>query len=785
MSQKKKDNTLITPSWRLEEVISRRLEVHLRVVEAVVEMLDQGATIPFIARYRKERTRDLEVSKLREIQDQMEELRAVVQKMISIYNAICKVNKMSEGLGHTIRDCQTMVELEDVYAPYKPGSKGTLAARARALGVEPLANAILKGSGSSLQYVKPNVKGVSTREEVETSVVHILCDIIHKDKEVLSLVRDICVNKAISLECKQAPKPKDVAKLNAKQRNAQQTASKYENYFEFKNSLHHIKAHQVLAINRGEELKILTVKVVIPDNLRERFRVLCRRKFIHGRTDSSAQYLIMKAIDDCWSRLVVSQISRYVRSSLTKDAVKSSIEVFTSNLKHLLLTAPVKGHVILGIDPGFKNGCKCAVISPIGKIIHTEVLYLHSSHREADRLLDVIKTHRCELLAIGNGTACRETETLVANLIQKYKLKVKYCIVDECGASIYSCSDEAKKEMPNLDPSLRGGVSIARRLQDPMAELVKINPKNIGVGQYQHDLPEKQLQTALDSVVEECVSFVGVDLNTCSEPLLRRIAGLNVKKAQNIIQWRESRGSFMNREQLKFVKGIGDKTYEQCIGFLQVRLRKDVLVIDDSDDDDVCIIDEPGSSGKRKLSSKPAAKVKKRRRSSQFDPNPLDATWIHPESYELTEKLMKRIGVIPDCLGQNTFIEKVKDFSKTTDNKTLASDYQCGEQTIDLIIKALQRSINFDLREHEYDKPLFKQNVCDFNSLKTGAKLTGKISNVTHFGAFVDIGVGTNGLIHTSNMRGHRVALGNKVEVEVMSVESERKRIGLRLLKII
>ncbi|XP_052702391.1 S1 RNA-binding domain-containing protein 1-like [Crassostrea angulata] len=781
-----------TPSWVLEELIGERTQLKQWAVKNVVQMLHDGATIPFIARYRKEQTGGMEVDKLREIKNQAEELKVVQQKIFTVLTGLQKQNKLNTQIQRSIRQAESLTEVEDLYAPYKPGHKGTLAERARALNLEPVAMACIQNSGNVNlnKHIKLGVKGLSSEKEVQTGIQHIIADLIHRDDGVIKVVKDLCKTNGILIECSKFVTSKKLsAKTLEKAQKAQQSSYKFENYFEFKGSSRTIRPHQVLAINRGEEQKILTVKYTIPESIQQKFNYTAEKKYLRFECKGSVRGLILRAIDDCWSRLVQPQIIRQIRSELTKSAQKSSIDVFSSNLRNLLLSAPVKGHSILGIDPGFRNGCKCAVISQTGQVLYTDVVYLHFAPEMKKKLQETVKKFRCKYIALGNGTACRETEKVLTDVVKNSS--AKYCIVKEDGASIYSCSDLAKAELPDLDLTLRGAVSIARRLLDPLAELVKIEPKHIGVGQYQHDIPESQLKVALDSVVEECVSFVGVDLNTGSEALLRRVAGLNLTKAKSVVERREKKGPFTNRNQLKLIKGFGEKSFQQCAGFLRVNHSNFVVDVTEDmpespslaigDQETILVSDDeqPSKGKKRKIKTVGGSKAVKKRCTSS-DADPLDETWIHPESYDISYKLMDHIGIKPSELGRDSAIERVKAYKKNHSVQELNQDIQVGEPTIQLILDAFLQPCGYDIREKEM-QPLFKEGIRDIASLREGTRLTGKVTNVTHFGAFVDIGVGRDGLIHNSNMKRTDLQLGHRVEVKVIKMDKAGNRIGLNL----
>ncbi|OWF38227.1 S1 RNA-binding domain-containing protein 1-like isoform X2 [Mizuhopecten yessoensis] len=768
-------------NWDLPGVISERVGVKVWAANNVVEMLSAGDTIPFIARYRKERTGDMEVDKIREVERNMEELRAVETKATMVLKAVKKLGKLSGELKCALENSILLSEVEALYAPYKPGHKGTLAERARALGLEPLALQYINHPWrvNVDTYVRLGTKGLSSHAEVEAGVQHILADMMTKDKDVIDLVRQLANDRGVALESSEAKGLKK--KLSEKSHDKElDKAYKYETYFNFRRQVSHIQPHQVLAINRGEEHKILSVTITYPQNIKHRFSQSLKRRWLREehRMPAAAIAMVKKAIEDAFDRLTQPQMTRQIRSELLKEARKSSIEVFAKNLKQLLLMQPCRGKSIIGLDPGFTNGCKTAVISDTGKVLDTTVLYLRD-HSMKRKILDLVSKHRCNIIAIGDGSGCRETEKVISDVIKENKANIHYCIVRESGASIYSVTDVAKQELPNLEPSLRSAVSIARRLLDPLAEFVKVDPKHIGVGQYQHDMPEKQMQTSLDSVVEECVSFVGVDVNTASEHLLRRTAGLTATRAKNIVEWREKNGAFINRDQIRHVKGVGPKSYEQCAGFIRVHNTSPASLTTEVKEEEPEASTSASGGRKRKATTK-VTKAKKAKMSDQ--PNPLDMTSIHPESYPQAQQLLERIGVNPSQVGHTNFIRQVQDFTRKTSVTKLAEEFSVGEPTMNLIVGALQQPLNYDFREG-FEKPLFRSGTRGFDELKVGETLTGKVENVTHFGAFVDVGVGETGLLHNSGMKGQSIQLGNRLEVKVLSLDKGRKRFGLEFVK--
>uniref|UniRef100_A0A8P4KQQ4 S1 RNA binding domain 1 n=1 Tax=Dicentrarchus labrax TaxID=13489 RepID=A0A8P4KQQ4_DICLA len=607
----------------------------------IISLLREENTVPFMVRYRKEMINHMDADAVRDVQLVYEELRSLAKKTQSVIQTLRKDGVLTAELEQNLRSCRSADELDHVYSPYKKGSKLTKARRAKALGLEVAASTLLDTPHTLdlRAWVKPGTEGLSSVEEVATGVEHILADMIAKDPETLTYVKTLCENSFVTIQSsvsKSALKEREQEKSlqgNKKpgpQQNKNKDIDKFHLYFDFTCNIQRIQSHQTLAINRGESLKILTVKVNIPDRVKSDFTRWCINNRWRPRTLAREELcaIIRNAVEDSYKRLILPFLTRSYRTKLTSAAEKESIAMFVRNLRQRLLVCPVRGCVIMGVDPGFRHGCKVAILSPTSQILHTDVVYLHSSgqQREADKLCNLMIKYSCTRVVIGNGTACRETESFFTDLISRrycHPLDVSYCITNEAGASIYSVSPEAVKEMPDLDPNLRSAVSIGRRVQDPMAELVKIDPKHIGIGTYQHDVSAGSLKAALDGVVQECVSFVGVDINICSETLMRHVAGLNAGRAKNIAEWRELNGPFINREQLKLVKGMGPKTYQQCAGFIRINPQT--------------------SQAGGFVPEKPAAKKGKGKTGVNIPTsfNPLDQTCIHPESYHVAQRYSK------------------------------------------------------------------------------------------------------------------------------------------------
>ncbi|XP_056291401.1 S1 RNA-binding domain-containing protein 1 isoform X2 [Pseudoliparis swirei] len=640
-SEKKTQWNELNMSWDLIELVSTLTCVEKWVCVNVIGLLREENTVPFMVRYRKELINHMDADAVRDVQLIYEELCSLAKKTQSVVQTLKKDGTLTTELEQNLKSCRSADELDHVYAPYKKGSKLTKARRAKALGLEAAASALMDAPHTlDLRgWVKPGTEGLSTIEEVTTGVEHILADMIAKDPETLTFMKTLCERRNVTIQSsvskaalkEKEQKPVDAFKKPGAQQNKSKDIDKFHLYVDFSANIHRIQPHQTLAINRGESLKILTVKVNVPDEVKNDFTWWCINNRWKPRTFAKDELraVIMRAVEDSYKRLILPFFTRSYRTKLTSAAEKESIAMFVRNIRQRLLVCPVRGCVIIGVDPGFRHGCKLAVLSPTSQILHTDVVYLHtqSQKNEAEKLRHLILKYSCSKVVIGNGTACRETESVFADLISRrcfHPLDVSYCITSEAGASIYSVSPEAIKEMPDMDPNHRSAVSIGRRVQDPLAELVKIDPKHIGIGTYQHDVSAGGLKTALDGVVQECVSFVGVDINICSETLMRHVAGLNAGRARSIADWREQNGPFVNREQLKLVKGMGPKTYQQCAGF--IRINPQTLL--------------SAKSSPHPVPEKPAAKKGKKKTcvTMPTSVNPLDQTCIHPESYVVAQR---------------------------------------------------------------------------------------------------------------------------------------------------
>ena len=712
----------------INQKITEELGVKLWQVEAAVKLIDEGNTIPFIARYRKEATGTLDDEQLRKLYERLVYLRNLGEKKEQVLASIEEQGKLTEELKKQILEAQTQVVVEDLYRPYRP-KRRTRATIAKEKGLEPLSTLImLQKTKESLeevakQYINEE-KGVANVQEALEGARDIIAENISDEADYRSWIRKQTMQKGHIISSAKDEKAESV----------------YENYYEFDEPVNCLAGYRTLALNRGEKEKFLTVKIEAPQE--DILRYL-EKKIIHGENLSTTQ-ILKEAIEDSYKRLIAPAIEREIRGELTEKAEDGAIEVFGKNLEQLLMQPPIVGHTVLGWDPAFRTGCKLAVVDPTGKVVDTTVIYPTAPttpqkiQAAKDTLKKLIAKYNISLISVGNGTASRESEMIIVDLLKEIPQKVQYIIVNEAGASVYSASKLATEEFPNFDVGQRSAASIARRLQDPLAELVKIDPKSIGVGQYQHDMNQKKLNDTLSGVVESCVNRVGVDLNTASAPLLSYISGITSAIAKNIVAYREEQGRFETRKQLLKVAKLGPKAFEQCAGFLRIQ------------------------NGK----------------------NPLDTTSVHPESYEAAEKLLKKQGFTTEdiCAGKLAGLSlTIKDYKK------LAEELEIGEITLRDIVKELEKP-GRDPRD-EMPKPILRTDVLEMKDLKEGMILKGTVRNVIDFGAFVDIGVHQDGLVHISQMTNKKfikhplevVSVGDIVDVKVMSVDLKKKRIQLTM----
>ena len=712
----------------INQKITEELGVKLWQVEAAVKLIDEGNTIPFIARYRKEATGTLDDEQLRKLYERLVYLRNLEEKKEQVLASIEEQGKLTEELKKQILEAQTQVVVEDLYRPYRP-KRRTRATIAKEKGLEPLSTLImLQKTKESLeevakQYINEE-KGVANVQEALEGARDIIAENISDEADYRSWIRKQTMQKGHIISSAKDEKAESV----------------YENYYEFDEPVNRLAGYRTLALNRGEKEKFLTVKIEAPQE--DILRYL-EKKIIHGENLSTTQ-ILKEAIEDSYKRLIAPAIEREIRGELTEKAEDGAIEVFGKNLEQILMQPPIVGHTVLGWDPAFRTGCKLAVVDPTGKVVDTTVIYPTAPttpqkiQAAKDTLKKLIAKYNISLISVGNGTASRESEMIIVDLLKEIPQKVQYIIVNEAGASVYSASKLATEEFPNFDVGQRSAASIARRLQDPLAELVKIDPKSIGVGQYQHDMNQKKLNDTLSGVVESCVNRVGVDLNTASAPLLSYISGITSAIAKNIVAYREEQGRFETRKQLLKVAKLGPKAFEQCAGFLRIQ------------------------NGK----------------------NPLDTTSVHPESYEAAEKLLKKQGFTTEdiCAGKLAGLSlTIKDYKK------LAEELEIGEITLRDIVKELEKP-GRDPRD-EMPKPILRTDVLEMKDLKEGMILKGTVRNVIDFGAFVDIGVHQDGLVHISQMTNKKfikhplevVSVGDIVDVKVMSVDLKKKRIQLTM----
>lgn len=711
--------------------INQRLTEELGVkrwqIDAAVKLIDEGNTIPFISRYRKEVTGSLNDEQLRKLHERLVYLRNLEDKKAQVISSIEEQGKMTEELKKQILAAETLVTVEDLYRPYRP-KRRTRATIAREKGLEPLASLILLQKihepleETAKAYISEE-KQVATAAEAVSGAKDIIAEMISDNADYRSWIRKTTMKKGKLISVAKDPEAESV----------------YEMYYEFEEAVPKLAGHRVLALNRGEKEKFLTVKIEAPE---EEIISWLERKVIRSDNPYTTPAL-KETVEDSYHRLIAPAIEREIRSELTEKAEDGAIEVFGKNLHQLLMQPPIAGKVVLGWDPAFRTGCKLAVVDPTGKVLGTTVIYPTAPttpqkiKASKDLLKKIIPKYKISLISLGNGTASRESEQFIVELLKEIPEKVQYVIVNEAGASVYSASKLASEEFPKFDVGQRSAASIARRLQDPLAELVKIDPKSIGVGQYQHDMNQKKLGESLTGVVEDCVNKVGVDLNTASAPLLSYISGISSTIAKNIVGYREGNGRFSDRRELLKVPKLGPKAFEQCAGFMRI----------------------------------------------QGGTNPLDSTGVHPESYEAAEKLLKRQGFRPEDITEHN----LTGLSLTIrDYKNLARELGIGEITLRDIVKELEKP-GRDPRD-EMPKPILRTDVLEMKDLKEGMVLKGTVRNVIDFGVFVDIGVHQDGLVHISQITDRyikhpleAVSVGDIVDVKVMSVDLKRKRIQLTM----
>lgn len=715
----------------INHILSKELGISLKQVTSVIEMLDEGNTVPFIARYRKERTGGLTDEVLRKFNERLTYLRNLESRKEDVLRIIEEQEKLTPELKLKIEKATTLTEIEDIYRPFK-AKKRTRATMAVEKGLKPLAELILSGefNGDIVEEANKYIneeKGVKNEEEALQGAMDIISEIISDNADYRKWIRNFVQKDGI---------------IQVKGSSEEQTP--YEMYYDYKEPVRTIPSHRILAINRGEKEKILSVKVTCND---DKIIDYLNKKVL--KENKITDKYLEESIKDSFKRLIYPSIEREIRSELTSKGEEGAIDIFKANLKALLMQAPIKGKVVMGFDPGFRTGCKVAILDETGKFVENTTVYPTAPQNRIDETIStlkkLIKKHGVQVISLGNGTASRESEEVIAKMLKEIKdetgKELFYVIVSEAGASVYSASELANKEYPDLDVTVRGAISIGRRLQDPLAELVKIDPKAIGVGQYQHDVTQKKLDESLAGIVEDCVNNVGVDLNIATPSLLSYISGINASIAKNIVDYREENGKFKSRKELLKVKRLGQKAYEQCAGFLRVMESKEAL----------------------------------------------DNTSVHPESYKVAKELIKTLGYTEEDLKNGKLVD-IDERVKAKGISNLAKELEVGEPTLNDIIKEIKKP-GRDPRE-ELPKPIFKSGVIEMKDLKPGMILMGTVRNVSDFGAFVDIGVHQDGLVHKSQMADRFVKhpldivkVGDIVEVRILDVDLKRKRISLSMKK--
>ena len=712
---------------KIEQIIAEELNIKVQQVENTIKLIDEGNTIPFIARYRKEVTGGLSDEVLRTFGERLNYLRNLEKRKEEVTNSIEEQGKLTEEIVKDLENAITLAEVEDIYRPYKQKKK-TRATVAKAKGLEPLAEIILAQEETknlqeiAAEYISEE-KEVKTVEEAIQGALDIIAEMISDNPEYRKLIKQIVYSKGIIKTTATKPEEK----------------SAYEMYYDYSENVNKIPSHRILAINRGEKEDFLKVKLEKPEDTIINY---IENDIIKGNTEFTD--ILKETINDSFKRLIEPSIDREIRSDLTEKAEEQAIKVFGKNAKQLLLGSPIKGQTVMGFDPAYRTGCKIAVIDETGKVLDTATIYPTAPQNDVENskktLLDLIKKDNINIIAIGNGTASRESEQFVSDLIKEASKDVNYAIVSEAGASVYSASKLATEEYPDINVSIRGAISIARRLQDPLAELVKIDPKSIGVGQYQHDVNQKRLSESLSGVVEDSVNSVGVDVNTATPSLLTYVSGLNNSISKNIVKYRDENGKFKNRKELLKVAKLGKSAYEQCAGFIRIY---------DGD-------------------------------------NPLEVTAVHPESYEIAENLLKEIGCKKQDLRDKEGLKTIKEKLANINIKETSKKLNTSEITLKDIIEELSKP-GRDPRE-DMPKQILRSDVLKFEDLKEGMVLNGTVRNVIDFGAFVDIGVKHDGLVHISEMSNNYVknpseivSVGDIVKVKVIGIDNEKQKVKLSM----
>ena len=710
----------------ISEILRKEFSLKNEQVENVIKLIDEGNTIPFIARYRKEMTGEMSDVILRQFNDRLTYLRNLQSRKEDVQRIIEEQGKLTEEIIENLAKSNTLQEVEDIYAPFKQ-KKRTRATIAKEKGLEDLALLILENNIDDINKVSEKFineeKKVLSVEDALKGANDIIAEIISDNAEIRKHIRENALKYGVIVT-----------------KNAKDEKSVYDMYYDFSERVSNMASHRVLAINRGEKEEFLKVKLEI-DN--DRILKYIENQYINKNNFKNKE-IIVSAIEDAYKRLIFPSIEREIRNHLTELAQERAISVFGENIKNLLLQPPLKGKVVMGFDPGYVNGCKIAVVDANGKFLDEAIIYPHKPQGKVEQskktLKKLIETYKIDVIAIGNGTASRESESLISDLIKEMGVKAQYIIVNEAGASIYSASELAAQEHPDINVSIRGAISIGRRLQDPLAELVKIDPESIGVGQYQHDLNKKRLKEVLDGVVEDSVNKVGIDLNTASYSLLEHVSGISKAVAKNIIAYREENGSFKSRTELKKVKRLGPSAFVQCAGFMRIE------------------------DGK----------------------NPLDNTGVHPESYDICKKMLEILGYSLEDL-KNKNISDIDDRVEKAGLKQLSENLNVGEVTLKDIILEIKKP-GRDPREEEGMKPILRTDVLKIEDIKEGMTLKGTVRNVVDFGVFVDIGIKNDGLVHKSQMSNKFVkdpmeicSVGDVVDVKVIGIDLDKQRVSLSM----
>ncbi|OFI05036.1 30S ribosomal protein S1 [Clostridium acetireducens DSM 10703] len=712
--------------------LSKEFNINIKNISNVIKLLDEGNTVPFIARYRKEITGGMSDTVLRDLTERLTYLRNLKERKKDVIRLIEEQDKLTEDIRNKVLECTTLTEVEDIYRPFRP-KKRTRAIIAQEKGLKPLADAIFTGQFKedintyAKKFINEDKKVISAEEAIK-GALDIISEIISDEAEYRKWIRKLV-------------KKEGVIETSSKVKES----TPYEMYYDYKEAVKSIPSHRILAINRGEKEKVLSVKIIIDEN-----KVI---NYLNNRClkgNANTDKYIEESIKDSFKRLIFPSIEREIRSELTEKAEEGAINIFKANLKALLMQSPIKGKNVLGYDPGFRTGCKIAVLDDTGKLLDTATIYATEPKKDVEGAINTLKEliykHNVDVISLGNGTASRESEEVITKLIEEVKKeknkKIYYVIVSEAGASVYSASKLAADEYPDINVSLRGAISIGRRLQDPLAELVKIDPKSIGVGQYQHDITQKRLDESLKGVVEDCVNTVGVDLNIATPSLLSYISGINATIAKNIVEYREQNGKFKNRKELLNVKRLGNKAFEQCAGFLRVMESNE----------------------------------------------PLDNTSVHPESYNVAKNLLNLLKYKEDDLKNNE-LKYINERVEEIGIENLAENLNAGVPTLKDIIKEIKKP-GRDPRE-ELPKPILKTGITDISQLKPEMILTGTVRNVADFGAFVDIGVHQDGLVHISELSDNFVKhpldvvkVGDIVQVRIINIDEKRNRISLSMKDI-